>query len=96
VSLGGQWADHESARDFVVPEAGGEQSRDLALALGELCQRVRRVSLVAAGGELGDEALRDARCEQRVAGDDDLDRAQQFVRPVSLSTKPLAPARRAP
>jgi len=38
VRLGGQRADHEPPRDFVVGQAGGDEAEDLVFALGELVE----------------------------------------------------------
>src|SRR5262249_18803138 len=84
VRLRGQPADHEPRRDLFVGEAGGDETQDLAFALGEVAQLARRLTSLGPGGELGDQAPCDRWGEQRVAGRDDADRLQQFGRACVL------------
>ena len=86
-------AEHEAVGDLLVRQAGCDQAEDLELAASE------RVEVFWTGalrrpeaGELGDQAARDRRCQERVPGSDDSDRLEQRLGRTSLSRNPLAPA----
>src|ERR1017187_526393 len=96
VGLGGGQADVQVGCDLGVGQAEPDQGQDLALPFGYVIPRDYRARLgFGAPGELRDKTPGDPGGEQRVAGRDHPDRGQQVGRRVSLSRKPLAPARSA-
>jgi hypothetical protein len=95
VGLCGQRADDEAAGDLGVAESACDVGQYLAFALGEVGEGDGRVTGRTTGGEPRNEPAGDARCDERVAGGDDLDRVQQLAWAASLRRNPLAPDRRA-
>src|SRR5581483_11020405 len=80
-------ADEEPPADLGVREALGEQAVDVALARGQLGDRLRQRRPRGAG-ELRDHAPRHRGGEQRVAGGDRADRGDQLLGRVVLQHEP--------
>jgi phenylalanyl-tRNA synthetase alpha chain len=89
VGAGGGWAEEQCGADLVIAHALTDERQDLTLSFGEDGEPVSGGLVGCAScGELGDEAARDARREQRLSVGDHANAVQELGRAGVLEQEP--------